>query len=29
LVVVTHDARQAQRLGARHYLMRDRRMSPA
>jgi ABC-type iron transport system FetAB ATPase subunit len=28
LVVVTHDARQAQRLGARHYLMRDRRMSP-
>jgi putative ABC transport system ATP-binding protein len=29
LVVVTHDARQAQRLGARHYLMRERRMSPA
>lgn len=29
LVVVTHDARQAERLGARHFLMRDRRMSPA
>ena len=29
LVVVTHDASQADRLGARHFLMRDRRMSPA
>jgi len=29
LVVVTHDAHQAKRLGARHYLMRDRKMSPA
>lgn len=29
LVVVTHDARQAERLGARHFLMRERKMSPA
>ncbi|HEX3699124.1 MAG TPA: ATP-binding cassette domain-containing protein [Phenylobacterium sp.] len=29
LVVVTHDERQAKRLDARHFLMRDRRMSPA
>ncbi|THD74231.1 MAG: ATP-binding cassette domain-containing protein [Phenylobacterium sp.] len=29
LVVVTHDARQAGRLGARHFLMRNRRMTPA
>jgi len=29
LIVVTHDARQAGRLGARHFLMRDRKMSPA
>jgi ABC-type iron transport system FetAB ATPase subunit len=29
LVVVTHDARQAGRLGARHLVMRDRKMSPA
>jgi len=28
LVVVTHDARQARRLGARHFLMRDRKMAP-
>jgi ABC-type iron transport system FetAB ATPase subunit len=29
LVVVTHDARQADRLGANHFLMRHRKMSPA
>ena len=29
LIVVTHDQHQARRLGARHYRMRDRRMSPA
>jgi ABC-type lipoprotein export system ATPase subunit len=29
LIVVTHDGRQAKRLGARHFRMRDRRMSPA
>jgi ABC-type iron transport system FetAB ATPase subunit len=29
LVVVTHDQHQAKRLGARHLLMRDRKMSPA
>lgn len=29
LIVVTHDARQAGRLGARHFLMRDRKMRPA
>jgi ABC-type iron transport system FetAB ATPase subunit len=29
LIVVTHDARQAKRLDARHFLMRDRKMRPA
>jgi ABC-type iron transport system FetAB ATPase subunit len=29
LIVVTHDAAQADRLGARHYRMRERRMTPA
>jgi ABC-type lipoprotein export system ATPase subunit len=29
LIVVTHDAQQADRLGARHFRMRDRRMTPA
>lgn len=29
LVVVTHDVRQAERLGAQRFLMRERRMSPA
>lgn len=29
LVVVTHDPKQADRLGGRHFLMRERRMTPA